>query len=279
MYVWCDALTNYISALGYKEEGELYEKFWKGDEVVHVIGKDILRFHVVIWPAMLLAAGVPLPKKALVHGFITSQGKKMSKSLGNVVDPLEIVRKYGLDPFRYYLLNEIPMGKDGDFSYARFEELYNANLANNLGNLVNRVLSMIKRYEVDLSLQDDELRAEINKSWQAYHQHFEKFDLHLVCQEITKILMRGNQYIEQKKPWELAKQDQEALGKVLFNLYELLRATSSMLAPIMPETSEKLRQKLGLRELLIFSEEETWGSQKNPKLEVGEPLFPKLELG
>jgi len=278
MYVWCDALSNYISALDYLNDGNLFIKFWQNcDQIVHVIGKDIVRFHVAIWPAMLLAAGIQIPHKVLVHGFITSEGQKMSKSLGNVVDPVEVVQTYGTDPLRYYLLSEIPVGKDGDFSLKRFEELYSSDLANNLGNLVNRVISMIGRYEVDLTKKDEELKLEIEETWKNYHSRWEKYELQLACHDIRELLVRGNQYIEQKKPWELAKIDRDSLEKVLFCLYELLRAASAMLAPIMPEASSRLRQKLGLKEIKTFSEEEEWGSINKAKLDLGEPLFPRLE--
>ncbi|MCK4525214.1 MAG: methionine--tRNA ligase, partial [Candidatus Andersenbacteria bacterium] len=140
MYVWCDALTNYISALGYENNSEKFQKYWPAD--IHVIGKDILRFHTAIWPAMLLSIGLPLPKKIFVHGFITSDGKKMSKSVGNVIDPFEVIDKYGVDALRYYLLKEIPSGGDGDFSYKRFEELYQADLANGIGNLTARIITL-----------------------------------------------------------------------------------------------------------------------------------------
>jgi methionyl-tRNA synthetase len=270
-------LTNYISALGYADEAELYQKFWeKADEVVHVIGKDIVRFHVAIWPAMLLAAGIRIPDKAMIHGFITSDGQKMSKSLGNVVDPVEVAKRYGTDPLRYYILKEIPVGKDGDFTFERFDELYNSDLANNLGNLVNRVLSMIQRYEVDLvEGLENELHVEIKRRLDAYHEHWQRFEIHLACEDLRDLLVQANQYVDQKKPWELAKSDKTALTAVLYTLYQVLVTASVMITPIMPETALKIQQKLGLSELKSFQE----AAELLPsgKLEAGEALFPRLE--
>jgi len=172
MYVWVDALTNYISALDYANEGELYQKFWPAD--VHLIGKDITRFHAIFWPAILLSAGLPLPKALYVHGFITADGQKMSKTLGNVIDPFKLVEKYGVDVTRYFLLREIPSGDDGDFSYDKLERRYNADLANTYGNLVSRILTLIDKslngeliYEEDIV--DKEIKGKIDELVNKYH--------------------------------------------------------------------------------------------------------------
>jgi len=278
MYVWCDALSNYITALDFAKDGKLYQKFWvKGDQRVHVIGKDIVRFHVAIWPAMLLAAGVPLPHKILIHGFVTSNGQKMSKSLGNVVDPQEMVSKYGVDALRYYLLREIPVGKDGDFNLTRFVELFNSDLANNLGNLTNRVLALLTKSKEFPKQLDQALLDQVEKTEKAYHEHFAKFELHLATEDLVKLLVQANQYVDQQKPWELAKTDQGRLGIVLWSLYEVLRKVSGLLMPIMPGAAGRLREKLGLPALETFKADDQKLDYAKLTPAAGTPLFPRIE--
>ena len=166
MYVWFDALSNYITALGYADDSEMFEEYWQKGETLHVIGKGINRFHAIYWPAMLLSAGVALPKKIFIHGYVTANGQKMSKSIGNVIDPFEVVEKYGIDPVRYYLLREIPSTEDGDFSYEKFEERYNGELANGIGNLVARVATLGERIspiQLESGIRNEELGGEIQK--------------------------------------------------------------------------------------------------------------------
>lgn len=278
MYVWCDALTNYISAIGYAEETEQFKKYWPN--VIHVIGKDIVRFHVAIWPAMLMAAGVPVPEKIFVHGFITSEGQKMSKSLGNVVNPQEMVDKYGTDALRYYLLSEIPVGLDGDFSMTLFEERYNAHLANSLGNLVNRVLLMTRKY-FDGQVPPPVSAPDIyEQTWTKYQMKMEKLILNKGLSAAFEYVDFLNKYIEEQKPWKLAKEeDQTKLAKVMFLLLESLRQVSLMLTPFLPETAQKIRNQLNLPALKVFEEEKKWNAHEGEWKEIGETeiLFPRIE--
>ena len=235
MYVWCDALTNYISALGYAGNGELYQKYWANSEArkIHFIGKDILRFHAAIWPGMLIAAKLPLPTDIFVHGFVTVNGERMSKSTGNVVDPMDYVKEFGADALRYYLLREIPSYEDGDFNRERFIELYNGELANNLGNLAQRVVAMALKYEIAIDESND-LQPDIDIAWNQIQEYVEKFELHLAAQSLMKCLSSFNQYIDQNKPWELAKQDKEALTKVLSSLLNGMARISGITAIFLP---------------------------------------------
>jgi methionyl-tRNA synthetase len=255
MYVWFDALPNYISALGYPA-GEAFKKYWPAD--VHVIGKDILRFHAAIWPAMLMSAGLPLPKQLLVHGHISSEGHKMSKTLGNVVAPGDIIAKYGVDALRYYLLREIPTDGDGDFSWTRMEQLYNADLANDLGNLVQRVQAMFAKYL-------DRIIGDLPQ-----HSHdIRPYEEAMTAQRLDKalaevwLLIRGlNQFIEEEKPWELAKSDKSHLTEVLHHAVSDLIQIATMLMPFMPETAGKIAATFA-------------GGVVRPEVGI---LFPKRDL-
>lgn len=259
MYVWCDALTNYLTALGYADDNALVEKFWPAD--VHLIGKDIIRFHCGIWIGMLLAAGLPLPKAVYVHGFVTSEGQKMSKSLGNVVDPMELLNKYGADPVRYYLLREIPSDGDGDFSSERFKVVYKDELQNTLGNLVRRMLTLaIKNFEGQVPQGDGALQDSIDKAWKGFHEGFLGFDIKGALESVMELARAGNLYVDQEKPWELAKTDRARLERVLGNLIVLCRELGKMLQPVIPETAQKILTQLGEDQLIL-----------------GEALFPPLE--
>jgi len=273
IYVWCDALTNYISALGYPDEK--YKKYWPAD--VHVIGKDIIRFHAIYWPAMLMSADIELPKKLLVHGFITSEGKKMSKSLGNVIDPFELIKKHGVDPVRYYLLREIPTFDDGDYSEKRFGELYD-ELANKLGNLVNRVH---KLSDTVPSFDASGIgHAIFSNKWNHYSLRMEELSLYLAVGKVWEIIRQLDEHIDDKKPWKLAKDNKEEFDKVIYNLLESLRHISIMLYPFLPETSDKIRKQLGLEPInpdnFDLDKEKQWGGLKlGHKLGQSEILFPK----
>lgn len=259
MYVWCDALTNYISAIGYEAESEDFKKWWPAD--VHLIGKDIIRFHCGIWIGMLLAAGLPLPKAVYVHGFITSEGQKMSKSLGNVVDPMVLLDEWGVDPVRYYLLREIPTDEDGDFSRERFAVVYKDELQNTIGNLLRRVVTLsTKNFEDKRPMGDGALKESIEKAWKVYHEGFTTFDVRAALEAMVGLAREGNLYVDQQKPWELAKTDKEFLEKVLGNLLELCKALGEMLQPIIPEAAQKILDQVG-----------------GEKIVLGDALFPSRE--
>jgi len=236
MYVWCDALTNYLSALGYGGD-EKNMRFWPAD--VQVIGKDILRFHAAIWPGMLLAAGLPLPKTLFVHGFITVERQKMSKTIGNVLDPFELVKKYGADAVRYYLLREIPTGEDGDFSEDKFKERYNADLANGLGNFASRVLTLgEKQGEMMHDGVDSEIESQVQKVRGWVDGKVRNFKLHEALGHIGELISFGDAYVNRMKPWET--NDKE----VILNLVVLLDNIAGLLAPFLPTTAEKITKSI-----------------------------------
>lgn len=275
VYVWCDALTNYISVVGYFDETEQFKKFWPAD--VHLIGKDILRFHAMIWPAMLLSAGLSLPKSIFVHGFITVEGQKMSKTIGNVVDPFVLAEKYGVDPVRYYLLREIPSGEDGDFSYKKLEERYQADLANGLGNLVQRVLTLIENGllgEINYrkNLEDKEIVELIKKTKESYEKNINSFRLHESLSDVFSLVSFANGYVNQHKPWELAKSDPDHFLEVMTNLVFLILNISFLIYPFMPETAEKILKSFG------WSLEKGLDKLDRQKLvtKKEEVLFPRL---
>jgi methionyl-tRNA synthetase len=233
MYVWCDALSNYITALGYGRDEELYKKFWPG---MHVIGKDILRFHAAIWPGMLLSAGLPLPKTLLVHGFITSGGKKMSKSLGNVIDPEELLAEYGVDATRYYLTRHISPFEDGDITREHFKEMYNANLANGLGNLVARIMKLAEDH------LEGGTRPEPAGFPKNYTDAFETFDVKGAIDEAFRYVQHLDQKITDTQPFKVIKEDKEAGKKLIFDLTQELYVVGRMLNPFMPNTSEAIKK-------------------------------------
>jgi methionyl-tRNA synthetase len=233
MYVWFDALANYITALGYPD-GEAFKKNWPAD--VQIIGKDILRHHAAIWPAMLISAGLPLAKSLYVHGFISSDGHKMSKSLGNVVAPQDVIDKYGVDALRYYLLREIPSDGDGDFSWNRMEIAYNSELANDLGNLVQRVQVMFGKYLShvigDLPPHSHDIRP--------YEEAMEQLRFDKALAEVWLLIRGLNQFLEEEKPWEIAKTDKDHLSEVLHHAVSDLVQIATLLMPFMPHTAEKI---------------------------------------
>ena len=255
IYVWSDALTNYISALGYGQEDEtLFKKFWPAN--LHIIGKDILRFHAAIWPGMLLSVGLPLPEKIMVHGFITSHGRKMSKTLGNVIDPFDLVERYGAEAARYYVLREISSFEDGDFTEEKFKESYNANLANGLGNFVSRVSGMILRYfggalkkpeQAALTAVPFRGKMEMDKFFVSeYQKAMEELDLQKAGDVIWRLIGMLDGYIQDYEPFKLVKKDKEkaqaALWQLAFGMFWLAR----LLMPFLPFTAEKIFNILGV---------------------------------
>jgi methionyl-tRNA synthetase len=278
MYVWWDALLNYITGPSYAREGEdLSEKFWPAD--LQVMAKDILKFHAVYWPALLMAAGYELPKRLVIHGFLLMEGQKMSKSLGNVLDPFEVIERLGADPLRFYCFREISFGQDGSVSAAGFETRYETELANEYGNLASRTLSMIHRYRdgvVPESEADPALAEAFDGLVPRFCELIDATELTQALEHVWERVRRLNQYVEETRPWDLAKEESEAarLDQVLYGLAEGLRVTTLLLFPFMPETAGRLLDGLGEagRELADFGSAS--GGQGVEKLP---PLFPKLE--
>jgi len=242
IYVWADALVNYISALDYDKNSQKFKKYWPAD--IHCLGKDILRFHALIWPAMLLSLGLKLPKRILVHGFINVDHKKMSKSLGNVIDPFELNEKYGTDPVRYFLLREILPFEDGDFTYEKFEARYNSDLASGLGNLVARVITMankVKNKKLSLQVKTrGSINREIKTTWRNYKKALDDFKFNEALIEIWKLISFCDKYIEKERPWE----DTQNKLSIISDLLNALDNISEMLQPFMPQTSVEITKQL-----------------------------------
>lgn len=284
MYVWCDALTNYISGLGFFTD-HAEKEWWDDATVTHVIGKDIARFHALIWPAMLKAAGVRTPDQLLIHGFLTSEGQKMSKSIGNVVMPEEVLKHFGgnPDPLRFYLSHEIPVGNDGDFSWKRIDEVYDALLRNKIGNLLNRVLVLLKKDNgkvlVDLN---DPLNEEIKRHWKQFQKAMDSFEMNNGVAIPIALAMGGNLRMDNRKPWTLIGEEKIV---TLSGIAEMLRHLSLMLLPFIPQTAQEISKQLGVpyaddmleKDFQITAGMKKWGGQKDWKT-VGEPriLFPPL---
>ncbi len=242
MYVWFDALSNYITALGYAQDDELYKKFWlENPERAHVIGKGILRFHAIYWPAMLLSARVPLPTELFVHGYITVEGEKMSKSIGNTIHPKELVDEYGADAVRYYFLREIPSHGDGDYSRDRMEERY-AELANQLGNLVSRVAAMSVKY-FDGAL--DEVEFDWSKQEGELDEAMREYDFKKYLEIVWAIVGQANEDVDKKAPFKLVKTDEAAAKQVLSEVAGQVRFIGRALAPILPQTSQEILSRYG----------------------------------
>jgi len=253
IYVWADALSNYISALGYNKDKK-FKKYWPAD--VHCIGKDILKFHALFWPAMLLSIGIDLPKKLFVHGFITVNGQKMSKSLGNVIDPFELVEKYGTDAVRYFLLREIHSTEDGDFTYEKFEGRYNSDLASGIGNLLARV-----RVMADNTDPKSKIQKAIQETKKRYKKTLEEFKFNEALRAIWGLISFCDKYIEKEKPWEKKENSPQVLG----NLLVILDNIAKLLQPFLPETSERIIKEV--------ARDKKSGKFINKR---GELLFPKV---
>jgi len=245
IYVWADALSNYISALGFAENNKKFLKFWPAD--VHCIGKDIQKFHCLIWPGMLLSLGLPLPKSIFVHGFITVADQKMSKSLGNVIDPFELVKKYssvsspqvGTDAVRYFLLREIPPTEDGDFTYEKFEGRYNSDLASGLGNLVARVLTLADKIKPE-SHNQKLFKLKIDETWKDYRKALDDFKFSEALAIIWNLISSCDKYIEKERPWEESEKQKFVISNLIFAIANI----AQMLEPFLPETSERISKQL-----------------------------------
>ncbi len=269
MYVWVDALSNYINALGYIDDSEKFKKFWQGNgAIVHCIGKGITRFHALYWPALLLSAGLRLPRTLFVHGYLTVEGQKMSKTLGNVVSPKDVVQKYGTDPLRYYLLREISSIEDGDFSYKKFEDRYNADLAKGIGNLVSRVLTLAeKNLGINSGVNSVVLNKTLEKTWNIYRSSLQEFKFNEALEATWKLIGACDEYISKEKPWE----NKGSSLRVVGDLVVTLGHTAHMLRPLLPETSDAIFIQLGIDP----DSEISWDKQEF-KIKKGEALFPRL---
>ena len=287
IYVWFDALTNYLTGVGFPSDERMFNENWPAD--VHLVGKDILRFHAVYWPAFLMSAGLPLPKKVFAHGWWTVEGEKMSKSVGNVVDPYQVVEEFGADVFRYFLLREIPFGQDGDFSKGAIVARVNGELANGLGNLVSRTLGMIEKYfdavvpePGGLKVEDESVRDKALSTIELVENEMNEIAFHKALVSLWDFIGDVNKYVDESAPWTLAKEkNEERLGTVLWTIVQAIGAVTILIYPFMPESAEKIWERLGCPQPInskLLSDAKEWGIVKpGQTVKKGQSLFPRFE--
>jgi methionyl-tRNA synthetase len=285
IYVWVDALINYVSAVGFGSDPAKFERWWPAD--LHVIGKDITRFHAVIWPAMLMSAGVALPRQVFGHGWVHLKGEKMSKSLGTAVEPLDVLSRFGPEPLRLYLVKEISFGSDGDFSWERYEDRYNVDLANNLGNLVSRIGAMAERYRGG-TLRPGEggpgrLATVSGEALEAYRRSMDGFALEEGVAAAFRIVDAANEYIASTEPWALARDEAQAggLSQVLFDVAEAVRVAGVLLQPVMPASAAEILRRVGdpIKAGRLRLADAQWRNHGERAVLKGNPLWPRIDGG
>jgi methionyl-tRNA synthetase len=289
MYVWVDALTNYLTGVGYPDDEETFDQFWPAD--LHLIGKDIVRFHAVYWPAFLMSAGLPLPKAVFGHGFLLNRGVKESKTLGNVTDPAALADRYGVDPLRYFLMREFSFGQDGTWSHEAIVNRANAELANSFGNLAQRTLSMIfknldgvLRADCLAAPADDELRQRVREATDALTASFDKLAFSEGLQSWMNAVFACNQYVDEQAPWALRKTDPERMAAVLMTLFQCVRELAIAVGPVVPDSSDRLLGQMGIpeaeRNFAALGRENWFADLANSAFRVAQPVgvFPRLEL-
>lgn len=288
IYVWFDALTNYLTPIGFLDNAEMFQKYWPAD--LHLVGKEIVRFHTIIWPCILMALDLPLPKKVYGHGWLIVDGDKMSKSKGNVVDPIALIDEFGADAIRYFLLREINLGQDGNFSRDALIQRINSDLANDLGNLLHRTLNMIGKFQDGVVLApqgesevDKSLKADAAETVSFFAENMQKMELSLTIKKVWAFISRANKYIDETAPWALAKDEskKQELANVMYNLVESLRHISVLIAPFMPTTAQRIWKQLNLPQSFAevsLDDIRKWGGTP-AGLRVGTPeqLFPRIE--